>query len=192
MNATRYFLMQTKKIYIIHLDKVMTFKELLECGYKTSCYAYSLYALLGLNEDDFLVRGEINISKDQPNYSHGWTQFKYQDKEYIFDSLQSEIIEKEKWEKRYAPKVLYKKSQKEILDEYLTDIYSFQAKIDEYSSIYQMKSLKDIEKDFPELKNFDVLREKLEDPSLEMIFNYLTLARIEIYNDEVSMAIFKL
>lgn len=122
--ANRYFIQKTKKVYVEKCTKIETFEEYLNHRYRDNCYYYSAYALMGLNPDDFLVRGYINLD-NRRNYHHGWVEFKFEENEYVFDSMSKNIVLKQKWYEDFNPRIEYKKTQKEILDEYLNEQCAF-------------------------------------------------------------------
>lgn len=119
--ANRYFINMTKKVYIERCSKIESFEEYLSHRYRDNCYYYSAYALMGLNPDDFLVRGYI-----ENDYHHGWVEFKFYGYDLIFDSMLKSVVPKEEWYKEYNPRVDYKKTQREILEEYLNEKCAFE------------------------------------------------------------------
>lgn len=130
--ANRYFTQNTKKVYIERRTKIESFEEYLNHRYRDNCYYYSAYALMGLNFDDFLVRGYIDR-----NYHHGWIEFKFEENEYIFDSMIKTVIPKQEWYESFNPRIDYKKTQKEILDTYLNERCAFKIK----DGFWQFKSI---------------------------------------------------
>lgn len=124
-DAKRYFVEQTGKVYVERCNSkgIESFEEYLNHRYRDNCYYYSAFALMGLNSDDYLVRGLINYP-DYKNYAHGWVEFKFEDEMYIFDSMIKGVTLKSEWEKEFCPKITYRKTQQEILDEYLTSTYA--------------------------------------------------------------------
>ena len=132
---------------------------------------------MGLKPSDFLVRGYINITSF---YHHGWVEFEFQGKDYVFDSRLENIVLKQKYYEKYSPRITYKKTQKEILDEYLNEKYAFE-----------------IIKGFWQFKYFIVDYDTATIPPLEVMLDYdekngyipssLMLARVVVnkYNSEI-------
>lgn len=116
----RYFKDNIKKVYVDSENKIETLKEYLEHGYRDNCYYYSTYTIMGLKPDDFLVRGNISLY-EWKNYHHGWIEFMYNRVEYVYDSRINEVIPKCEWYNRFNPRIDYKKTQREILDEFLNE-----------------------------------------------------------------------
>ena len=128
-NATRYFLEKTKKVYVerCNVKGIETFQEYLNEGYCDNCYYYSAYALMGLNCNDFLVRGEIDLSGNgYRNYAHGWVEFIFEGTEFVFDSRIEGIVPKKLYYENFKPEITFKKSQHDILKQYLTTEHAIQ------------------------------------------------------------------
>ena len=137
MNVNEYFIDSTKNIYIektnykTNIPYLITFKEYNNREYQDNCYHYSIYSIMGLNLDDALVRGKIDVrEKGCINYKHGWVEFKYNGNEYVYDSLFG-IVEKEKYYRRKSPIVEYKIIKEEIIDIFTNNKISTK-KNDEY------------------------------------------------------------
>lgn len=124
--ANRYFSQMTKKVYVEECVKIESFEEYLNHRYQ-NCYHYSAYACMGLKPGDFVVRGYIDVN-GRKYYHHGWVEFKFEENEYVFDSMIKSVMPKEKWYKTYNPRVDYRKTQREILDEYLNERCAFKIK----------------------------------------------------------------
>lgn len=128
-NATRYFLQKTKKVYIEtnNVNGIETFKKYLRHRYSDNCYYYSAYALMGLNHSDFLIRGMIALSSNSSsNYAHGWVEFTFEGNEFVFDSRIEGIVPKKTYYETFRPKITFKKSQLDIIKQYLTSEYTIQ------------------------------------------------------------------
>lgn len=152
----RYFNERMKKIFVerVEYKVVETFERYLSHRYRNSCYWYSEYALLGLNEDDLLVRGDITLEGDciwcYGGYNHGWVELSYEGKTYVFDSRCFGLMEKDEWYKKFKPENLIKKSQKEILElvlkpenyEQTEDYYQIKPDIGEADENYLEKPLR--------------------------------------------------
>ena len=91
--ANRYFERRMRTIFVdrVCAKGIETFEQYLSYRYRDNCYYYSGYAIIGLKDDDYLMRGDLCISGDfiwgNGGYSHGWVEFKYKGKEYVFDSM---------------------------------------------------------------------------------------------------------
>jgi|GEM_PF-2073005 hypothetical protein len=159
-DANRYFEKQTKKVYVERCNSngIETFEQYLNYRYRDNCYYYSAFALMGLNCDDYLVRGFINYP-DYQYYAHGWVEFKFNGKEYIFDSMIKGIILKSEWDKEFSPEITYRKTQQEILDEYLTTDNA----VEITENFWQFKNVID------------------DDASHGYVLNALRLSRVEIF-----------
>lgn len=176
--ANRYFIENTKKVYIERRVKIETFEEYLSHRYRDNCYDYSAYALMGLKPSDFLVRGYIDLD-NWKDYYHGWVEFKFEENEYVFDSRIKGIVLKQEWYERFNPRAEYKKSQKEILKEYLNERCTFKIR----EGFWQFKSIvMNTDKDDISYNNLIA-----NDENNGCVPSALALARIEInkYNSEI-------
>lgn len=117
--------------------KSETFRQYLNHRYQGNCYFYSTYALMGLQPEDCLVRGKIDIGEPfsfhpfaheffpNSNYYHGWVEFSFEGEEYVFDPLlRNYIICKIDYEVSRFPVVDFRQTQKEILQNYLSPSFS--------------------------------------------------------------------
>ena len=124
MMANRYFNRRMRAIFVDSCTAkgIETFKEYLAYRYRDNCYYYSGYAIIGLNNDDYLMRGDLCISGDfifgNGGYSHGWVEFKYRGKEYVFDSMCREVVPKAEWYEEFKPNVKFKHSKQEIIESF--------------------------------------------------------------------------
>lgn len=120
--ANQHFLNQMEKVSVrrAEYNVVETFIEYLSHRYRTNCYNYSAYAIMGLDENDKLVRGDICLPNDawrwcNGGYGHGWVEFLYGGEEFVFDSRCKSIMLKSEWYKMFKPEKLVKFTQAEIL-----------------------------------------------------------------------------
>lgn len=124
-----YFLTRTKVVYVERCTKIESFEEYLEHRYRNNCYFYSAYALMGLKPQDFLVRGDISLKSNyvwrNGGYPHGWVEFEFEGEYYVFDSMLEKPVPKQEYYDDYKPQISYKKSQKEILEEFLNERCAF-------------------------------------------------------------------
>lgn len=118
--AWKYFLQRTKCVYVERYTNIETFEEYLSHSYRNNCYYYSTYALMGMKPNDILVRGFIDLD-DCTDYHHGWVEFEFEGKQFVFDSMLKYVVPKQEYYEHFNPRIDYKKSQKEILDEFLNE-----------------------------------------------------------------------
>ncbi len=124
MMANRYFDRRMRTIFVdrVCAKGIETFEKYLSYRYRDNCYYYSGYAIIGLNSDDYLMHGDLCISGDpiwgNGGYSHGWVEFKYRGKEYVFDSMCIGVVPKAEWYEEFKPKVNFKHSKQEIIESF--------------------------------------------------------------------------
>lgn len=122
--ANRYFDRRMRTIFIDRACEkgVETFEKYLSYRYRDNCLYYSGYAIMGLNNDDYLIRGNLCISDDfiwrNGGYLHGWIEFNYKGKEYVFDSMCIGVVPKAEWYEEFKPKIKFKHSKKEIIESF--------------------------------------------------------------------------
>ena len=146
-----YFKNSTKNIFIERINYktntpyLISFEEYNNYHFQDNCYHYSMYSIMGLNLDDVLVRGKIDIrEKGCNNYNYGWIEFKFDNKEYVYDSLFG-IIEKDIYYKRKNPIISYEIIKKEIIDIFTKDdisdrISNNEYKVKSYDLIYNQRN----------------------------------------------------
>ena len=178
--VNRYFKEETQKVYVDR-GYIKTFEEYLNRRYRGNCYYYSAYALMGLKSDDFLVRGNIDINEcGRCNYHHGWVEFNYKGNDYIFDSLMKGIVTKQAWYDVFKPEIDYKKTQKEILDEFLNEKCAFEV----YNNFWQFKYyVMNTDKSQDEI-DYDEMIEY--DKKNSYVPSALKLARLNMYNSKIT------
>lgn len=124
MIANRYFERRMRTIFVdrVCAKGIETFEQYLSYRYRDNCYYYSGYGIIGLKDDDYLMRGDLCISGDfiwgNGGYSHGWVEFKYKGKEYVFDSMCKGVVPKIEWYEEFKPKVKFRHSKKEIIESF--------------------------------------------------------------------------
>lgn len=108
----------------------MSMQDYFDKHYRANCYYYSTYILLCMKPTDRLVRGCIHIgeldpiynlfSKDKkvrPNYEHGWIEFEFKGKWWVYDDHYKYPIRINDYYKLVSPYEIYKKlTQNELLD----------------------------------------------------------------------------
>mgnify|MGYP003292266549 CR=1 FL=1 len=95
---------------------------------------------MGLNLDDVLVRGKIDLDIWK-GYEHGWVEFSFKGTTYVFDSMIKGITPQKEYYKKYKPEKWFEATQKEILDKYLTEEYAIEIK----KGLWQFKNIIDNE-----------------------------------------------
>lgn len=119
--ANRYFSKMVSKCYVDRVSSlgIQTFQQYLDYRYRDCCYYYSGYAIMGMTDNDKVVRGLIDLY-DWKGYAHGWVEFWYKGEEYVFDSMVRRIVTKEEYYSYFNPRVEHQFTKKEVLSMYLT------------------------------------------------------------------------
>ena len=116
-DANQYFTNETKKCFVEQWTRIDSFEQYLAHRYVGECYYYSGWALMGLGDDDKLVRGV----KNNPHHLHGWTEFIFNDKEFVFDSMVKGVVRKEDWYNYFKPEITHEITKKQLLSKVLTE-----------------------------------------------------------------------
>lgn len=153
LKATEHFNHEMKKVYVRRNCEIIPFSDITYNPKGGRCYYLSTWALMGLESESYLFRGQIDLPerpgwKAQKNYKHGWVQFTYRTNLYIYDPLETCVWHQDYWEKIYEPHdITFTMSQQEILELALENPASDNAyPISDY--IYQFKNAKDMNLQF--------------------------------------------
>lgn len=120
--ANNYFLKRMENIFVDRgvYKVVENFLDYLKHRYRNNCYNYSATAIMGMRENDYLVRGTLTLSHDwmwcNGGYAHGWVEFLYDGQEFVFDSRCKEIVQKKEWYDEFNPKEIVRFSKQEVID----------------------------------------------------------------------------
>lgn len=154
LTVNEYFFEQTKKVFIDRRPSpygIESFEKFLGYRYQQICYYYSAWAIMGLEDTDKLIRGRIDVGNElgflyqkmfpnmeRPNsdYNHGWVEFFYQGKCYVFDNLLKEIVLKEDYEDYRKPVIHCELTKKELIEIYTDSNHAYQE-----NGIYHIKEL---------------------------------------------------
>lgn len=140
--TNQYFFSEMQNIFVDRYFGLETFEQYLSHRYKTNCYFYSAYAVMGLKSSDLMVRGDIRLDKDSfwadGGYGHGWVEFTYDGKTYVFDSRCKEIMQKELWYQKFEPQNMIKFTQEQLLSILLSP-----DKSTNMGNLYQVRDLTD-------------------------------------------------
>ena len=107
----------------------MPMQEYFDRHYRANCYYYSTFILMCMKPTDRLVRGRIYIEGELdfvyksfqkgvcPNYDHGWVEFEFNGKWWVYDDHHEYPIPMEIWYEKITPYEVYKKfTQSELID----------------------------------------------------------------------------
>ncbi len=130
-----------------------TMQEYFDHHYRANCYYYSTYILLCMKPTDVLVRGNINTFEkaNAPNYKHGWIEFEFKGKWYVYDDYYKYPLPKNYYYKKVAPYEIYKKFTQTELINYMLTKYSdkFDVKKEDNKKIISTYGLWDKEFNIP-------------------------------------------
>lgn len=137
--ANRYFYNCMKKVFIARPnyltgdDNELSFSRYEKAKYCTNSFYFSVYALMGLNKEDSVVSGYITLNDAESPVKHCWTEFSYDEKEYVYDYLLGKIVDKHSYYEHRRPNILYKATLDEILEKYVVGGNCLFCEDDQYS-----------------------------------------------------------
>lgn len=129
------------------------------------CWQTTETAILFMEDDDYIERGNININNG--NYYHSWIVFKYDDKEYVLDPCLNLLCKKELYEKILSSDAMAQIPAK-IIKEYFIN-YITNPPIREY--LYSAKALEITNRLFGNKKSDEIVIHDKEDVHAPMYRN---------------------
>lgn len=88
------------------------------------CWQTTESAIVFLNDDDYIERGNLKFDKETPEYYHSWICFKFNDIEYVLDPCLILLCKKDDYSKIFETNVKGKVSAKEVKEELIRQVTS--------------------------------------------------------------------
>ena len=177
VRATDYLTERLSHIYVNCGSELKTFKEYLNSNNEIDYYFCSACALLMFTQDAILVRGCID-NKGHRDLPYGWIVFKFKGEEFIFDPVLPDAIRKKDYYSFFEPLVLYEKTKKEILQEFLCEKYAVRLG----GNVWQFKD--NINAVYPSAISNGYLPDSLSSMTLEFKPNSKTATKIVAHSKE--------
>lgn len=86
------------------------------------CWQTTESAIVFLNDDDYIERGNLKFDERTPEYYHSWICFKFNDTEYVFDPCLSFLCKKSDYSKIFEIDVKGKVSAKAVREELIKQV----------------------------------------------------------------------
>lgn len=86
------------------------------------CWQTTESAIVFLNDDDYIERGNLYFDEDTPKYYHSWICFNYNEIEYVLDPCLNFLCKKEDYSKIFEVDVKAKVSAKAVKEELVRQI----------------------------------------------------------------------
>ena len=86
------------------------------------CWQTTESAIVFLNDDDYIERGELYLDENQDEYYHSWICFKYNYEEYVFDPCLNLLCKKDSFHKAFDVKLKGKVTAKEVKEELIRQV----------------------------------------------------------------------
>ena len=86
------------------------------------CWQTTESAIVFLNDDDYIERGDLKFDETTPKYYHSWMCFKYDDVEYVLDPCLNLLCKKDDYSKIFEVDVKGRVSAKDVREELIRQI----------------------------------------------------------------------
>ena len=86
------------------------------------CWQTTESAIVFLNDDDYIERGNLRFDEKTPEYYHSWICFKFNGTEYVLDPCLSFLCKKSDYSKIFKIDVKGKVSAKEVKEELIRQV----------------------------------------------------------------------
>lgn len=86
------------------------------------CWQTTESAIVFLNDDDYIERGDLKFDETTPKYYHSWMCFKYDDVEYVLDPCLNLLCKKDDYSKIFEVDVKGRVSAKDVKEELIRQI----------------------------------------------------------------------
>lgn len=86
------------------------------------CWQTTESAIVFLNDDDYIERGNLRFDERTPEYYHSWICFKFDGTEYVFDPCLSFLCKKSDYSKIFEIDVKGKVSAKAVREELIRQV----------------------------------------------------------------------
>ena len=125
-----------KDLYIKILDEHedLIFKLMEDNKLEGWCWQTTESAIIFLNDNDYIGRGNLMFDEFTPKYYHSWICFSFNNIEYVFDPCLNVLCKKDDYYKIFKIKLKGRVIAKEVREELVKRINSYSEPIDEQSN----------------------------------------------------------
>ena len=122
--VVEYLMNKLNNLYIEVLGKYEgSLFELMPVGKLEGwCWQTTESAIVFLNDDDYIERGNLRFDEKTPEYYHSWICFKFNGTEYVLDPCLSFLCKKSDYSKIFEIDVKGKVSAKEVKEELIRQV----------------------------------------------------------------------
>lgn len=135
----KFKILHSKKInpeiieYLVHrlmnleIEVVNKYKgslfELMPLGHLQGwCWQTTESTIVFLNDDDYILRGNLYFDQNTPRYFHSWICFKFNNTEYVLDPCLSFLCKKKDYDRIFTPEVKAKVTAIKVKQELIRQI----------------------------------------------------------------------
>lgn len=94
------------------------------CKLNRWCWQTTESAIVFLNDDDYIERGDLKFGEVTPKYYHSWICFKYDGVEYVLDPCLNFLCKKDDYSKIFEADVKGRVTAKDVKEELIRQITS--------------------------------------------------------------------
>ena len=129
----KYLVNRLNKLYveILNEDKEQLMELMTRGKLEGWCWQSTESAIIFLNDNDYIERGNLYLDEETPEYYHSWICFNYKNTEYVFDPSLCLLCKKSYFNKLFIPDVKAHVTAKQIKEELLYQITN--PKTEQYS-----------------------------------------------------------
>ncbi len=115
------------KLNNLHIEVLGKYKgslfELMQVGKLEGwCWQTTESAIVFLNDDDYIERGNLRFDERTPKYYHSWICFKFDSTEYVLDPCLNFLCKKSDYSKMFESDVKGKVSAKAVREELIRQV----------------------------------------------------------------------
>lgn len=86
------------------------------------CWETTESAIVFLNDEDYIERGNLKLDKQTPEYYHSWICFKFDDNEYVLDPCLNLLCQKKDYTKLFETETKGRVTAKKVKEELIRQI----------------------------------------------------------------------
>ena len=122
--VVEYLMERFRNLYIEVLGKCKGSLFLLMYieGLEGWCWQTTESAIVFLNDDDYIERGYLHLSEQQPRYYHSWICFNYNGTEYVLDPSLNLLCKKSDYSRIFEAEVIGMVNAKAVKEELIRQV----------------------------------------------------------------------
>ena len=102
------------------------------------CWQTTESAIVFLNDDDYIERGYLNLSRRNSKYYHSWICFKYENNEYVFDPCLGILCDTDSYHDILKANVIGRVTARDVREELIRQVNSYDREQEKYDFITRL------------------------------------------------------